>query len=69
MTRGFASIVLLSFYNIWTFVMYSVLVFVSVFMVVSSVFHSINYPDNSPLSQSVLLAYFCFICPFNYISL
>ena len=34
---------------------YSVLVSVSVFMVLSTVFHSINSPDNSPLSRSVLL--------------
>ena len=33
---------------------YSVLVFVSVFMALSTVFHSINPPDNSPLSHSVL---------------
>ena len=32
----------------------SVLVSVSVFMVLSTVFHSINSPDNSPLSHSVL---------------
>ena len=34
---------------------YSVLVSVSVFMALSTVFHSINSPDNSPLSHSVLL--------------
>ena len=33
---------------------YSVLVSMSVFMAVSDVFHSINSPDNSPLSHSVL---------------
>ena len=33
---------------------YSVLVAVSVFMALSTVFHSINYPDSSPLSHSVL---------------
>ena len=33
---------------------YSVLVFVSVFMALSTVFHSINSPDNSLLSHSVL---------------
>ena len=32
----------------------SVLVSVPVFMALSSVFHSINYPDNSPLFHSVL---------------
>ena len=33
---------------------YSVLVSVSVFRALSTVFHSINSPDNSPLSRSVL---------------
>ena len=33
---------------------YSVLVSVSAFMALSTVFHSINSPDKSPLSQSVL---------------
>ena len=33
---------------------YSVLVSISLFMVLSTVFHSINSPDNSPLSHSVL---------------
>ena len=33
---------------------YSVLVSISVFMSLSIVFHSINSPDNSPLSDSVL---------------
>ena len=33
---------------------YSVLVTLSVFMTLSTVFHSINFPDNSPLSHSVL---------------
>ena len=32
---------------------HSVLVSISVFMALSSVFHSINSPDNSPLSHSV----------------
>ena len=32
---------------------YSVLVSVSVFVALSTVFHSINYPDNSPLSHSI----------------
>ena len=48
---------------------YSVLVSVSVFMAISTVFHSINSPDNCPLSHSVLLALFCLIGPFNYMSL
>ena len=33
---------------------YSVLVPISVFITLSSVFHSINSPENSPLSQSLL---------------
>ena len=33
---------------------YSVLASISVFMALSPVFHSINSPDNSPLSHSVL---------------
>ena len=33
---------------------YSVRVSVSVFMALSTVFHSIHFPDKSPLSQSVL---------------
>ena len=33
---------------------YSVLVSVSVFMALLTVFHSVNSPDNSPLSHSVL---------------
>ena len=37
---------------------YSVLVSVSVFMALSTGFHSINSPDNSPLSHSVLLVSF-----------
>ena len=32
---------------------YSFLVSVSVFMALSNVFHSINFPDNSPLSYSI----------------
>ena len=37
---------------------YSVLVSISVFMALSTVFHSINSPDNSPLSHSVLSVLF-----------
>ena len=33
---------------------YSVLVSISVFMALSTVFHSINSPDNTPFSHSVL---------------
>ena len=47
---------------------YSVLVSVSVFMALSTAFHSINFPDNSPPSDSVLLVLFCLIGPFNYVS-
>ena len=36
------------------FFLYSVLVSISVFMVLSTVFHSLDSPDNSPLSHSVL---------------
>ena len=36
---------------------YSVLASISVFMALSTVFHSINSPDNSPFSHSVLLVF------------
>ena len=36
------------------FFYYSVLVSISVFVALSTAFHSINSPDNSPLSHSVL---------------
>ena len=50
--------------------LYSVLASVSVFMALSTVFHSINCPDNSPLSHSVLLVLFLPHCSFQlYISL
>ena len=49
---------------------YSVLVSISVFMALSTVFHSINSPDNSPLSHSVLPVLFLPYCSFQpYISL
>ena len=49
---------------------YSVLVSVSVFMALSTVFHSIHSPDNSPFSNSVLpVLSLCFTGPFNCISL
>ena len=49
---------------------YSVLVSVSVFMALSTVFHSINSPDNSPLSHSVLPVLFVPYLSFQlYISL
>ena len=37
---------------------YSVLVSISVFMALSTMFHSITFPDNSPLSYSVLPVFF-----------
>ena len=37
---------------------YSVLVYVSIFTALSAVFHSMNSPDNSLLSHSVLLVLF-----------
>ena len=49
---------------------YSVLVSISVFVALSTVFHSINSPDNSPLSHSVLPVLFLPRCSFQlYISL
>ena len=49
---------------------YSVLVPFSVFMALSTVFHSINSPDNSPLSHSVLQVLFLPYWSFQlYISL
>ena len=45
----------------------SVLVSVSVVMVLSTVFHSINSPDNSPFSHSVLPV-LCLIGPFKLYS-
>ena len=45
---------------------YSVLVPIYVFIALSIAFHSINSPDNSPLSHLVLLVLFL---PFDYISL
>ena len=48
----------------------SVLVSISVFLALSTVFHSINSTDNSPLSHSVLLVLFLPYCFFQqYISL
>ena len=48
---------------------YSVHVSISVIKAHSTVFHSINSPDNSLLSHSVLRSYLCLIGLFNYISL
>ena len=48
---------------------YSVLVSISVFMALSTVFHPVNFPNNSPLSHSVFPVFFCLFGPFNYISL
>ena len=48
---------------------YFVLVSVSVFMALSTVFHSVNSPDNSPLSHFVLPVLFLSYWPFQlYIS-
>ena len=46
---------------------YCVLVSVSAFMALSTVFHNINSPGNSPLSHSVIPVYFCLIGHFNCI--
>ena len=48
---------------------YFVLVSISVLMALSTVFHSINSRDNSPLSHSVLPVSFLLVGPFNYVSL
>ena len=48
---------------------YSTPVSISVFMSLSTVFHSINSPTNSLLSHSALPVFFCLSSPFNYISL
>ena len=49
---------------------YSVLVSISVFIALSTVFHSINSPDNSLFSHSVLVVLSLpLIDLFNYISL
>ena len=48
---------------------HSVLVSVSAFMALSIVFHSIDSPDNSPFSHSVLPVPSQLIGPFIYISL
>ena len=44
---------------------HSVLVSISVFRALSTVFHSINSPDNSPLSLSVLPVLFCLFGPLS----
>ena len=49
---------------------YSIIVSISVFMALSTVFYSIKSPDNSPLSHSVLLVLFLLCWSFQlYISL
>ena len=49
---------------------YSVLVSVSVFMALSTVFHSINSPDNKLRFLTLFfLSYLCLVGPFNYFSL
>ena len=47
----------------------SVRVSVSVFVTFSTVFHSINSPDNSPFLTLFFRSYLCLIGPFNYISI
>ena len=47
------------------FFFYSVLVSMTVFMALSTVFHSINSPDNSPLSHPVLPVLFLFYWSFQ----
>ena len=47
---------------------YSVLVSIFVFTALSTVFYSINSPDNSPPSHSVLPVLFLPYWSFNYIS-
>ena len=44
---------------------YAILVYISVFMALLTVFHSINSPDNFPLSHSVLLVSFLPYWPFQ----
>ena len=41
----------------------------SALLVLSTIFHLLNSPDNSSLSHSVLLVLLCLIGPFNYVSL
>ena len=54
----------------WPTPFYSVLVSISVFMALSTVFHSIKSPNISPLSHCVLpVLFFFLIGPVNYISL
>ena len=53
----------------WSLPFYSVLVSASVCKALSTVFHFINSPSNSPLSRSVLPVLFLPYWPFNYISL
>ena len=49
---------------------YSVPVSISIFMALSTAFHSINSPDNSLFSLSVLpVLFLCLIGRFNYMSL
>ena len=53
----------------WPTPFHSVLVSTSVFMALSTVFHSINSPSNSPLCHSVLPVFFLLFGSFNYRSL
>ena len=47
---------------------YSVLVSILVFMALSTVFHLINFPDNSPFLGLFFQPYFGIIDPFNCVS-
>ena len=53
----------------WKFPFYSVLVTTSVFMALSTVFHSVHSPNDSPFLTLFFRSHFCLIGPFNYISL
>ena len=48
---------------------YSVLVCISVFMTLSTVFHFINSPDDSPFLALFFRSKFCLLDPFNNVSL
>ena len=48
---------------------YSVLMSVFVFLALSTVFHSINSPNNSPFLTLFFRSYLCLTGPFNYIYL
>ena len=66
--RGFLFLFYINHPNLPT-PFYSVLVSISVCMVLSTAFHSINSPDNSPFSHSILPVLSLPYWSFNYISL